>query len=199
MAKFNIEVELDWLEEGEGVDEEIRHQVIAGLQNKITHNVEREIKEKTSERINNEVDKVVSAYLETVTAEKIENIQIPHKENSWGSEVKLIPISEFIGQRFEAMVTEKTLDGNGNKYRRYDSKSGPYSMIEYLTKGYIAEELNEKVISMIQKARKQAEQTLIKNLEENLQQQLNADMVQKLNIPAMLENLQNTIAVEGDK
>lgn len=46
---------------------------------------------------------------------------------------------------------------------------------------------------MIQTAKTQAEESLIKNLEDNLQRQLNADMIQKLNIPELLQNLQNTI------
>lgn len=192
MAKFNIEVELDWLEEG-NLDDEIKQQVIAGLQQSITRNVEKEIHEKMNNHINEEVKKLVDAYLEKITVERIESIKIPHKESSYSAKVEMIPISEFIGQRFEYTLTEKTLDGNGQKYDRYGNKGGPYSIVEYLTRGYIAEELNSKVIGMIQKAKKQAEETLIKNLEDNLQQQLNADMVKRLNIPELLQNLQNTI------
>lgn len=192
MAKFNVEVELDWLDEG-NVDEEIKKEVIAGLQQSITRNVEKEIQEKMAERINEEVEKLVDVYLGKITTEKIENIEIPHKESSYSSKVEMVPISEFIGRRFERSMTEKTIDDRGNKYDRYDSKSGPYSITEYLTNGYIAKELNGKVITMIQQAKKQAEESLIKNLEENLQQQLHADMVKSLNIPKLLQDLQNTI------
>lgn len=192
MAKFNIEVELDWLED-ENVDEEIKKQVIAGLQHSITRNVEKEIQEKMNNQINEEVKKLADAYLEKITVEKIEEIQIPHKESSYSSKVEMIPISEFIGQRFENALNAKTLNERGEKYDRYDDRGGKYSILEYLTNRYIAEELNGKVIAMIQKAKKQAEETLIKNLEDNLQQQLNADMVKRLNIPELLQNLQNTI------
>lgn len=192
MAKFNIEVELDWLNE-DYLDGEIKDQVIAGLQNKITSNLEKEIKEKMSGRIDEEVEKITDSFLEQITTDKLSEIQIPHKESAYSSKVEMIPISVFIGQRFERALTEKTLNERGGKYDRYDDRGGKYSILEYLTKGYIAEELNGKVIDMIQKAKKQAEESLIKNLEENLQQQLHADMVKSLNIPELLQSLQNTI------
>lgn len=192
MAKFNIEVELDWLEE-ENVDEEIKKEVIAGLQNRITRNVESKIEKEMNDRINGEVEKIVDSFLKQVTTDKISEIQIPHKESSYSSKVEMIPISVFIGQRFERALTEKTLNERGGKFDRYDDRGGKYSILEYLTKGYIAEELNSKVIDMIQQAKKQAEESLIKNLEVNLQQQLHADMIKKLNIPELLQNLQNTI------
>jgi len=193
MAKFNIEVELDWLDDEQVLDEVLKEKVISGIQERLTKKIEREAEERLAEKITEKVEIVVDEFLQKVTSEKIENILIPYKEGSWSSKVEMIPISEFIGQRFERMATEKTLDGKGNEYKRYDSNSGPFSLIEYLTKGYIAKELNEKVVTMIKQAKTQAEQTLIKSLEENLQQQLNADMLKRLNIPQLLKSLQNTI------
>ncbi|PIC80518.1 hypothetical protein CSV75_01625 [Sporosarcina sp. P18a] len=196
MAKFTVEVELDWINE-ENVDEEIKKEVIAGLQNRITRNIESKIEEEMNERIKGEVEKIVDSFLKQVTTDKISEIQIPHKESSYSSKVEMIPISVFIGKRFESALTEKTLNERGGKYDRYDDRGGKYSILEYLTKGYIAEELNGKIIGMIQQAKNQAEESLVKNLEQNLQQQLNADMIKRLNIPQLLQNLQSTIEQEG--
>lgn len=196
MAKFNIEVELDWLDEDENIDDEIKRQVIAGLQKSVARNVEKEIEEKMAERINEEAEKVAGTFIERLASEKLGSIQMPKKSGYYSSEVEYISLSEFIGNKFESMMSEKTLNKNGGKsdYRN----DATYSVIEYLTKGYIADELNAKIIDMIQTAKTQAEESLIKNLEENLQRQLNADMIQKLNIPELLQSLQNTINIEGD-
>lgn len=199
MAKFNIEVELDWLNEESNIDEEIKEQVIAGLQNRITRNIENRIEEEVNGRISEEVEKIVASFLQNVTAKKIEEIEIPHKDSSYSSKVEMVPISVFIGKRFESALTEKTLNENGGKHDRYGDRNGKYSILEYLTKGYIAEELNGKVIDMIKQAKKQAEESLITNLEQNLQQQLHADMVKSLNIPQLLQNLQNTIEQKEEK
>lgn len=191
MAKFNIEVELDWLDEDESIDEEIKRQVIAGLQNSISRNVEKEINAEMAERIEEEVEKVTQSFLERLSHERLSAIQIPRKKGYYSSEVEYLSLSEFIGEQFEDMMSNKTLTKHGEKpdYRN----DAVYSVIEYLTKGHIAAELNGKIVDMIQTAKTQAEESLIKNLEENLQRQLNADMIQKLNIPELLQNLQNTI------
>lgn len=190
MAKFTVEVELDWLDE-ENVDEEIKKEVIAGLQKTVTRNVEKEINNKMAERIDEEVDKVAETFIERLAIEKLGSIQMPKKSSRYSSEVQYVSLTEFIGEKFENMMSQKTLTKKGSKpdYRN----DATYSVIEYLTQGYIADELNAKIIDMIQTAKTQAEESLIKNLEENLQRQLNADMIEKLNIPELLQNLQNTI------
>lgn len=191
MAKFNIEVELDWLDEDESIDEEIKRQVIEGLQNSVSRNVEKEINSKMAERIEEEVEKVSQSFIERLSHERLAAIKIPTKKGYYSSEVEYVSLSEFIGEKFDDMMSNKTLTKNGGKPRYRDDAA--YSVIEYLTKGHIAAELNGKIIDMIQTAKTQAEESLVKNLEMNLQQQLNADMIQKLNIPQLLQNLQNTI------
>lgn len=197
MAKFNIEVELDWLDEDESIDEEIKRQVIAGLQKSIARNVEKEINVEMAERIEEEVGKVSQSFIERLSHERLSAIQIPQKKGYYSSEVEYVSLSEFIGKKFEDMMSNKTLTKRGGKPDYRDD--AVYSVIEYLTKGHIADELNGKIIDMIQTAKTQAEESLIKNLEENLQRQLNADMIQKLNIPELLQNLQSTIEhTEGE-
>lgn len=134
--------------------------------------------------------------MENVTVNALETMTFPYKEDSWRSDVKYITLSEYVGKKFEIAISQKTLTENGGKPNYRDDAE--YSIVDYLTKGYIADELNGKVIGMIQQAKSQAEETLIGSLEENLQQQLNADMLQRLNIPGLLEKLQNTISIEGD-
>lgn len=50
MAKFNIEVELDWLHEDDTVDEEIYKQVISGIQDRLTRNIESKMEEKLTNK-----------------------------------------------------------------------------------------------------------------------------------------------------
>ncbi|EOO57072.1 hypothetical protein IKE_06427, partial [Bacillus cereus VD196] len=65
------------------------------------------------------------------------------------------------------------------------------SISEYFIQNYLAKELTSKVSTMIQTARKDAEETIVKALENNLKEQLSVDIIQRLNIPQMLESLQN--------
>ena len=196
MAKFTIEVELDWLHD-EDIDEMLKREVVEGIQDRLTRNIEREIKEQVIEKVEEESNRVVDHFLESVVSDRIEDIKIPHKESSFSTEVEMIPISEYIGKRFEEMATEKRYNRKGERHNRYDDRKA-YSLIEYLTNDFIAEELNDKAIELIQQAKTRAEQTLIDSLEDNLQAQLNKDMLERLNVPELLEAMKNTILIEEE-
>ena len=51
---------------------------------------------------------------------------------------------------------------------------------------------------MVQKAQKEAEDTVIKTLKQNLKDQLAVDIIKRMNIPKLLENLQQK-ALEYEK
>ena len=196
MANFKIEVELDWLEE-DNIDNVIQNQVISGLQDRLVQNLENKLSNTIAEKVQEKANEIADAYIEKLLESKLEEIQIPQKESSWSSEVTYTPLTEFIGKRFENAIASKSLDEYG-KHTSYD-RDKKYSIAEYLTRNYIAKELNEKVSAMIREAKEKAEKTLISNLEQNLQQQLHADMLKRLNIPELLKNLQNTIDYKEDK
>ncbi|GED64321.1 hypothetical protein [Lysinibacillus fusiformis] len=194
MAKFNIEVELDWLDEEMTLDEEIQRKIISGIQNRLTNKLEEKMEQQLSSVITEKVNSMADDFISKIMTDNIANIKIPYKTSSWGSNVEYMSLSEYMGKQFEKAVAEKTLTKHGEKPSYRDDAK--YSIVEYLTQGYIAKELNEKVADMIREAKTKAEKTLISNLEANLQQQLNADMLKRLNIPQLLQNLHNTIECE---
>ncbi|WP_341356669.1 hypothetical protein [Rossellomorea sp. y25] len=192
MANVKIELELDWLNEDESLDEAIKEQVIANLQNRLIKNAENQIAEKLNTQLAEIADRVTSSFIEKTLETKIEDLQIPHKTNSWGSEVEYIPISQYIGKKYEAHLTKKLLDEHGRE-AKYNSDAR-LSISEYFINNYLAKELTGKVSAMIQTARKDAEETIVKALENNLKEQLSVDIIERLNIPKMLESLQNKAA-----
>lgn len=201
MAKFNIEVELDCLDNEENLDEALREEIMSSLKShivaKATENINKEIGKFLSEKCGS-IEKMfaekVEAFLGNTFAERIEKMQIPHKKgSSWSSEVEMIPMSEFVGQQYEAFLNRKVYDANGNiPNYKVDAK---VSINEYLIGQYLGKELSAKVSAMIQKARKDAEETIVKTLETNLRDQLSADIINRLNIPALLVNLQEKAAL----
>ncbi|PGZ46437.1 hypothetical protein COE56_24855 [Bacillus anthracis] len=189
MAKVKIEVDVDWLEEGENLDDLIKSQVINGLQDRLIQKAEQKVLAKIEREVEEKANEVVDTFIHGSLEKKIEELKIPYKKSGWGSEVELMPISEFIGMRYERYLTEKTLDTNGNKATYNSDKK--LSISEYFIQNYLAKELTSKVSTMIQTARKDAEETIVKALENNLKEQLSVDIIQRLNIPQMLESLQN--------
>ncbi|MGE6551279.1 hypothetical protein ACQKFK_20390 [Bacillus mycoides] len=189
MAKVKIEVDVDWLEEGENLDDLIKSQVISGLQDRLIQKAEQKVLSKIEREAEEKANEVVDTFIHGALEKKIDELKIPYKKNGWGSEVELIPISEFIGMRYERYLTEKTLDEHGREAKY--SSDRKLSISEYFIQNYLAKELTSQVSTMIQTARKEAEETIVKALENNLKEQLSVDIIQRLNIPQMLESLQN--------
>ncbi len=189
MAKFNIEVELDWLDEEENIDEVLKEEIISSLRTKITADATKEITESLSGIIQENAEKIIDNFLEETLKNKLEDMKIPYQKSSWDSKVEYIPLSQFIGMRYETYLNKRTLDENGNEPRYNGDRK--LSINEYFINKYLEKELTSKVSNLIQTARKDAEETIIKTLEQNLKDQLSIDIIKRLDIPNMLKNLQD--------
>jgi len=85
MAVVKIELELDWFNEENSLDDVIKHEVIANLQNRLVANAEKEITESLNKIVDGMATKVADGFLEETLKTKIEDLQIPYKESSWSS------------------------------------------------------------------------------------------------------------------
>ena len=128
MAKFNIEVELDWMDEDTySIDDELRERIVEGVEDallkKTINEAVKAVDNKIAEKIldaEETIQKTVDKFIANVCEEKIGKIIIPEKKNSWSDEVTYKPLSEYVGERFELFLTEKRYDLDG-KLTRYDS------------------------------------------------------------------------------
>lgn len=193
MAKFNITVDLDWMddEEGYSIDDELKERVIKGIENALlkraTDDAVKAVDDKIREKVGeaeNSIQEAVDKFISTVCEEKINKIMIPVKKNSWSGEVKYKPLSEYVGERFNYYITEKKFDKDGN-VARWSSES-VYSAADLLTSDYLKKELDTKVETMISNARKEVEESLIKSFEQKLKENLSKDIIEKMNIPDVL-------------
>lgn len=194
MAKFNITVDLDWMddEEGYSIDDELKERVIKGVEDallkKATDEAVKAVDDKICEKVGeaeNSIQEAVDKFISTVCEEKINKIMIPVKKNSWSDEVKYKPLSEYVGERFNYYITEKKFNKDGN-VARWSSES-VYSAADLLTSDYLKKELDTKVETMISNARKEVEESLIKSFEQKLKENLSKDIIEKMNIPDVLK------------
>lgn len=203
MAKFNIEVELDWVDEEAGytIDEEIKEQVVRGVKDALlrkatdeaVQRVDKAIADKileTEGMIQNTVDK----FVKTVSEEKIANIMIPVKEDSWSSKVTYIPLSEYVGKRFEVFLTEKRYDRDG-RIASYSSDR-KLSAADLIARQYLEKELGTKVENMIATAKREVEESLVKSLEQKLKENLAKETIERMNIPDILKRF-SEMALDG--
>lgn len=196
MAKFNIEIELDWLnDENYSIDDEIKEQVIKGVKEELLKKATNEVVKKLDFEIAKKLEEAakiieqrVDDFIAVVTENQIEKIKIPKKKSDWSDKVEYIPISEFVGLQYEAYLTKKIYNEHFET-ARYNSDA-KYSVSEKHIKDYLNKTLSVQVSDMVKKAQKEAEDTVLKSLEQNLKDQLAVDTIKRLNIPKLLENLQ---------
>lgn len=194
MAKFNIEVELDWVDEENGytIDEEIKEQVVSGVKDALLRKATDEAVQRVDKAIADKIleaeetiQETVDRFIKTVSEEKIANIMIPIKTGSWSSNVKYIPLSEYVGERFEAFSTEKRYDKHGHTSTYLSDRV--LSMAELLTSKYLEKELGTKVENMIATAKREVEESLVKSLEQKLKENLAKETIERMNIPDVLK------------
>ena len=193
MAKFNIEVELDWMdEEAYSIDDELRMRIVKGVENallaKATDEAVKAVDDKIAEKIQEAEETIQTAvdkFVTNICEEKMEKIIIPEKKNDWSSEVTYKSISEYIGERFQLFVTNKQYDKDG-RIMRY-SGDGKYSAADLLTSQYLEKELGKKVETLIANAKREVEESLIKSLEQKLKENLAKDTIERMNIPEVIK------------
>ena len=194
MAKFNIEVELDWVdgEDGYTIDEEIKEQVVSGIKDallkKATTEAVEAVDDKIAEKIleaEGTIHATVDQFVANVCEEKIGKIIIPEKKNTWSEEVTYKPLSEYVGERFELFLTEKRYDRDGC-IASYSSDR-KLSAADLLTGQYLEKELGKKVETLIASAKREVEESLINSFEQKLKENLAKDTIEKMNIPEVLK------------
>lgn len=202
MSKFNVEVELDWLDEETTIDEEIKERVIRGAEKYLLDATTEEIEKKIDnlvgqklKEVSTKIDEIVDGYLDVVCQSEIEKMKIPTKDTEWSREVKMIPIQEFIGEKFNRFCNDKRYDSDF-KETKYDRK---YSLLEKDIHFYLKNVLSKQVSDIVRKAQKNAEKEIIGSLEQTLKQNLAEETVKKMNIPKVLEKLQNNYVLESEE
>lgn len=192
MAKFNIEVELDWMNDEYTIDEELRERIVDGVEDallkKATEEAIKAVDKKIAEKVlesEEAIKETVDTFIANVCEEKIGRIVIPEKKSSWSDEVTYKPLSEYVGERFEFFLTKKRYDADG-KIAQY-GREKVMSPADLITHNYLEKELGSKIETMIQNAKREVEESLVKSLEQKLKENLAKDTIERMNIPEVLK------------
>lgn len=205
MAKFNIEVELDWMdEEAYSIDDELRQRIVDGVESALLEKATTEAVQKVDKAIADKIleaeetiQETVDRFVKSVSEEKIAEIAIPVKEDSWSSKVTYIPLSEYVGKRFGLFLTEKRYDRDG-RATSYSSDR-KLSAADLITRQYLEKELGTKVENMIATAKREVEESLVKSLEQKLKENLAKETIERMNIPDVLKRFSEMALEDKDE
>lgn len=199
MAKFNITVDLDWLDDETSIDDVIRDEVINGAREYLLNKVNMEIQKKLDTEIGKKlveaqetVDKTINQYIQAITTNNISKLKIAEKESTWSDEVVMTPISEYIGKKFDEFCNTKRYNCDFS-VARYDGDK-IYSMAEKSIQEYLKKILEKQVSDVVKNAQKNAELEIVKSLEDTLKTNLAEETIKKMNIPQVLKNLETAYA-----
>lgn len=199
MAKFNITVDLDWLDNEESIDDAIRDEVVNGAREYLLNKANMEIKKKLDAEIGEKlvqaqetIDKIIDQYIQAITTDNISKLKIAEKKSTWSDEVVMTPISEYIGKKFDEFCNTKRYNCDFS-VACYD-RDKIYSMAEKSIQEYLKKILEKQVSDIVKNAQKNAELEIVKSLEDALKANLAEETIKKMNIPQVLKNLEATYA-----
>lgn len=193
MAVFNVEVEFDWMESsGELFDDVIKREVVQKVKELLAEESKKEVIAAVNEEITKKIEEVdntiqqaIDDFIANVCAEKIGNIMMPCREGEWSTKFEFVPLSEYVGKKFEEFLKEKRYDEKG-KIPDY-SRDMKYSAAQVMTRDFLDKELGAKVEKLIAKAQREVEQSLIESLEQKLKENLAKETIERMNIPDVIK------------
>ncbi len=171
MAKFNIEVELDWLNEDYTLDEELQGIIANKIVSKIKDTVMNEIQDTAIEIAKSRVGLWVNQLL----AQMIKDHKIPYKESNYSSEIKMITVEEMIGKQFE-MALNQPVNKNGEPVD-WDSYRKDGTRLEWLTGKLARKYADEQVQEFAKNIKRDIEDYTSEKVKEEMMKQLTAQLV----------------------
>ena len=90
MAKFKIEVELDFIDEKMKIDDVIKKEIISGLQEKFTDDLTVKLTGKLEKIMEEKAKEVVDKFIEKTLKAKFSSMLIPTKTDRFDSVVEYI-------------------------------------------------------------------------------------------------------------
>lgn len=174
MAKFNIEVELDWLGEDGDLDSELRNEIKAHIVNNIKATVMDEIQDTAIEIAKSRVGLWVNQLL----AQMMKDHKIPYKESNYSSEVKMITIEEMIGKQFETALNQP-VNKNGEPVD-WDSYRKDGTRLEWLTGKLARKYADERIQEFVKNIKRDIEDYTSEKVKEEMMKQLTSQLVSNI-------------------
>jgi len=177
--KLNLEVEIDWIEEGMEVNDVVKQEIIESITNKIQQKIE----EKVSSKIEQNVDEIVIKRINEKVDEIFENfINKPVSiYNNYGEAINQYDtMLDLIKARFDKFLTQ-TVDEKGKAY------DGNYGQKHQRLTFIIDKQLKEFANTFTHDAVNQVSEEIKKHVQDGLTNKLGAELMKVLKVNKMLK------------
>ena len=180
MAKFNVTVDLDWLDEEESIDDALRSEIMSKVAEKIVANTEKKISAETENFMKKYISEMETTVHERMNQIMEEFLTTPKNiTNQWGEVVKEgVTVKGMLTEACDKFLDQK-VDDNGkpdNSY--YGTKQ---TRLQYYVNQVVNDSMKRKIdeaISVVMTKTKKELSDLIKaRLGEKISEIVNIDEV----------------------
>lgn len=181
--KFNIEIELDWMDEGYELDEVLKSQISKEIVKKVSDKAIENFENSASNKIKNVYDKIESKIDALVTKEFNQIIKKPVVQtDKWGDIKKEYKtVKEMIKTKFDNWLMEK-VDERGNP-----SSYGKFTRMNY----FIDYQLSEFSKNFSKETVKEMREKLTSVLNNDMKELLGSQMMDVIGVKELLSNASN--------
>lgn len=136
MAKINIEIELDFVEEDMSLTDEVQEQIMSKIENTVVNRIKKDLTDKAAERIAAKIDILT----DEAVNEKIKGFLEEKRTitDRYGDVVQEgVTVIDMLKEKVDGAMTKATLNEKGNlTTSSYDKK---YTIFEFMSKKHIEE------------------------------------------------------------
>ena len=175
MAKFNIEVDLEWLGEGGDLDQIIKDEIIASITSKVSAKAIGEAQEKIEARIEEDVTQAVGTKLNLLLEDFFTKPRTI--TDKWGNVTSTdISVTELLEESCDKFI-DGYVDKNGNPCHS-NSYGDKKRRIDYI----IEKHIDFKLQQSISNAAAEVKKGLQKYLDETLKAQIGENVAQVIGL-----------------
>ena len=173
MAKFKVEVELEYLDEEATLDDQIKESIKQDIISKIKDTVMNDIQDTAVEIAENRIGIWINKFIQTMVSEK----KIPYKTNEYGSKIEMISMEEMLGKKFEKTLNEyvdKDGKSTNSSYDRYGTK------LEWLTGKLARKYADERIQDFVKNIKSDIQNYTSSKVKDEMMKQLTSQLVQNI-------------------
>lgn len=183
MAKFNITVELDWMDEEYNLDEEIRETIISGVVNKVQDRLIQQVDTECNNRINNQM-----ANIEKAVSDKLNDIMDAFFDeprdvtDRWGDVIKKgVTVRETLKKACDEFMNQP-LDEYGKPTTSSSYKKKYNTRVDYI----VAKSIDHNMEYAIKNAVSTVTDNLKKKITDEVKKQMGDKLANILELDKML-------------
>lgn len=159
--KFNVEIDLDWIEEDSSIDEEVKHQIMTSIEGKVLKQLQEKVLASAQAKIDGQIQSMINDNVHTMVSEKVaELMSMPRTStDEYGRVVKEnFTIESLLIDAVESAVTKKTLNSDGRQSSGGYNDHAKYSYFEWFATKDIPALIDKQVKTLAEKTKKDIEQ-----------------------------------------